>query len=590
LTFTDPSGPRVVLQAPVNGGIGWLALQTPREILQASTLSEVRSTLRQVQTAADAGLFAAGFVGYEAAPAFDPALRTHAPGGQPLAWFGIFQEAEILDGLAPSSTSESTLPWQASITPDRYKQAIADILRHIAQGDTYQVNLTLRLTSPFTGDPWALFHSLCRGQRSECCAYVDTGDWVLCSASPELFFQLDGERIWSRPMKGTAPRGRTADEDSRQGRWLKSSVKNRAENVMIVDMVRNDLGRIAVPNSVAVAELWRLEKYPSLFQLTSTVEARTEASVEEIFAALFPCASVTGAPKIRAMEIIHELEQSPRGVYTGAIGMIGPGRQARFNVGIRTVQVDRAAGRATYGTGGGIVWDSVADSEWQECRTKALVLRPPPPQFELLETMLWDPEEGILLLERHLDRLRDSASYFDFPFDSELASAELAAVAKQLPGSPHRLRLLVKTDGVRRIEAAPLKEDDRPWRLAVAAGPVDSSDPFLFHKTTHRDVYEQHRLAYPDHDDVLLWNEKREITESTLANIVVRHGDGLVTPPVDCGLLAGTYRAELLARGEISEKRIRIQDLAAVDEVYLINSVRRWIRTELDPADLALVP
>ena len=579
--------PKIILQAPIADTLSWLSLESPVEILQASSLDEVRPTLRAVEAAAAAGKMAAGFVSYEAAPAFDTALSVQPPGSLPLAWFGVFDHAKTLDQLTGGSIATPSPRWRASMASAEYEKGIAAIHSHIAHGDTYQVNFTLRLTSSFPADPWDFFVALCRGQRSRCCAFVDTGNRVLCSASPELFFRLEGERIWSRPMKGTAPRGRTLEEDTHLAHWLQTSTKNQAENIMIVDMVRNDLGRIAIPGTVEVSELWQLEKYPSLFQLTSTVEARTQASLEAIFAALFPCASVTGAPKVRSMEIIRDLEQGPRGAYTGAIGMIGPGRRARFNVGIRTVDVDSVARRATYGTGSGVVWDSVAPEEWRECLTKALVLRPPPPDFDLLETILWDPEHGFVLLERHLQRLEDAATYFDYPCDPSGIARALDRAKLDLPRQPHRLRLLVNSRGAVRVESTPLQPQTRPWRLAVATQPVANKNPFLFHKTTHRQVYDDHRERFPEHDDVLLWNDKGEITESTLANVVILRHQRWITPPVDCGLLAGTFRAQLLEQGKIEEEFVKLRDLRSTDEIFLINSVRQWIDTELDASSLA---
>ncbi len=576
--------PKIILQAPVADALTWLSLESPVEILQASTLDEVRPTLRAAEAAAAAGRIAAGFVTYEAAPAFDPALQARTSSSLPLAWFGVFDDAQTLDRLSGSATDTPGTSWQPSMNSAEYKKGIDAIHRHIARGDAYQVNFTLRLTSSFPTEPWDLFVALCRGQRSRCCAFVDTGDRVLCSASPELFFRLEGERLWSRPMKGTAPRGRTREEDARQARWLQTSTKNQAENLMIVDMVRNDLGRIAIPDTVEVSELWHLEKYPSLFQLTSTVEGRTQASIENIFAALFPCASVTGAPKVRSMEIIRELEQGPRGAYTGAIGLIGPGRRARFNVAIRTVDVDTVAERASYGTGSGVVWDSVASEEWGECLTKALVLRSPAPEFDLLETILWDPEQGFALLERHLQRLEDSAAYFDYPHDPSRIAEALDRAIRDLPRQPQRVRLLVSNQGIVRVETASLDRHTGPWRLAVAAGPVASDDPFLCHKTTHRQVYQAHRERFPEHDDVLLWNDKGEITESTLANVVVLRQRRWITPPLGCGLLAGTFRAELLHQGKIEEETLELHELRSADRICLINSVRQWIDTELDAA------
>ena len=574
--------PRIVLQAPGVDGTGWMALESPSEILVASALDEVRPTLSRAVEAAESGLIVGGFVSYEAAPAFDAAMLTHEPDSAPLAWFAVFETAELLDRLPAPQDSRFPTSWQISLDEDEYAVAIQEIHRRIASGDTYQVNFTLSFDTDFQGDHWNLFRSLCRGQRADCCAYVDTGDLVICSASPELFFHLEQGSIRCKPMKGTAPRGRTLEEDLERARWLSESAKNQAENVMIVDMVRHDLGRIAVPGTVEVSRLWELEKFPSLYQLTSTVEARTEAGVNEIFAALFPCASITGAPKIRAMEIINGLEKRPRGVYTGAIGVLGPGRRAHFNVAIRTVQIDCSSRRATYGTGGGIVWDSAATEEWAECQTKALVLRPPAPDFELLETLRWDPEEGFLLLDRHLERLAESAAYFDFSFFRHRAEGALIERSQELPDRPHRIRLLVDPDGELRVEASVIQDDRRPWELAIADTPVDRSDPFLFHKTTHRQIYTTHRERHPECDDVLLWNERREITESTLANVVIRFGHRLLTPPVSCGLLAGTFRAELLDRQEIAEAPIALEELGSADEILLINSVRRWIRTRLD--------
>jgi para-aminobenzoate synthetase/4-amino-4-deoxychorismate lyase len=573
----------VVLQAPGEDGIRWIEFLEPTEILQTSDLAKVRSILDQVDRTAASGQFAAGFVSYEAAPAFDAALRTARPAGPPLVWFGLFDQYRVLEP-APTEQTKIThqLDWQPSLSTQAYYSCVETIHRHIANGDTYQVNFTFPLEADLNGvEPWELFVQLCHQQKSNCCAFVDAGDWVVCSSSPELFFELVQNRIICRPMKGTVRRGRTVHEDEKNAEWLRNSAKNRAENVMIVDMVRNDLGRIADPKTVEVTRLWELEKYPSLFQLTSTVEAETEAKLPEIFSALFPCASITGAPKIRASEIIADLELQPRGVYTGAIGYVGPHRQARFNVAIRTVQIDRKLDLARYGTGGGNVWESSAEDEWLECQTKGLVLRSTGPDFDLLETLLWTPTEGFLLLERHLERLRDSAIFFGYRLDLDRVRGELNRQMNDGETSDKRIRLMVSEAGVIRIETAMFDSDPSPWRVALASDPVDSGNHFLFHKTTNRTVYDQRRLEFPDFDDVILWNEKRELTESTLANIVLRTGDRLYTPPIDSGLLAGTMRAELLEQGRIMERSLKIEDLFLADELFLINSVRGWIDTRL---------
>jgi para-aminobenzoate synthetase / 4-amino-4-deoxychorismate lyase len=349
---------------------------------------------------------------------------------------------------------------------------------------------------------------------------------------------------------------------------------------MIVDMMRNDLGKIARPGSVQVDELFAVETYPTLHQLTSTVSARTDASLVEVLRALFPCASITGAPKVSTTRIIRELETGPRGVYTGAVGFAAPGRRVRCSVAIRTAVADRETATVRYGTGGGIVWDSDADGEYRECRTKALVLRTPEPAFSLLETLTWRPRSGFFLLERHLERLRSSAAYFGFAVDEDEARARLLEAARAFPGVRHRVRLTAARRGEIAIAAAPWPCLGRTlWRVGLDVEPVDSESPFLFHKTTRREVYDQARRRAPRVDEVVLWNQRRELTESTRANLVLRLGGELVTPPVDCGLLAGTYRAELVDRGRVREQVLPLEAFAAAEEVFLVNSVRGWIRT-----------
>jgi para-aminobenzoate synthetase/4-amino-4-deoxychorismate lyase len=581
--------PRVVLQAPQGSQVAWLEFLDPVEVLQTSELSQVESVLERVDRAASTGLLAAGFVSYEAAPAFDTALVATRGCGPPLVWFGLFECSRALGCLPDAEPGQAPhLDWKPSLSKGDYLSRVEAIHRHIAAGDTYQVNLTFPLEADLDrNETWNLFRQLYRQQRSNHCAYIDTGEWVLCSSSPELFFCLDGDRIVCRPMKGTIGRGRNLDEDEHNARWLQQSRKNRAENVMIVDMVRNDLGRIARPGTVEVKSLWDLEKYPSLFQLTSTIEAESDARLPEIFAGLFPCASIIGAPKVRASEIIAELETEPRGIYTGAIGLVGPGRQASFNVAIRTIQVDCRQGRARYGTGGGIVWESAAEDEWDECRTKGLILKPPRPHFELLETLLWSPSQGYYLLERHLQRLQESAAYFDYRLDLKRVRSELSHAIETDWRSDMRVRLLVNAVGDISLEASVLESATKPWRVTVASDPVDSTDPFLFHKTTNRRIYDERRISHSRFEDVILWNERREITESTLANIVLRLHGRLVTPPIDSGLLAGTMRAELLEQGRVEEQTLCIDDLLRARELILVNSVRGWIPARLTTDDQA---
>ncbi len=428
-----------------------------------------------------------------------------------------------------------------------------------------------------------LFQQMVSSQKTDYSAYIEFDEYVICSASPELFFKRDGVHITCRPMKGTAPRGLSSADDLRQIHWLASSEKNRAENLMIVDMIRNDLGRVADPGSVDVPELFTVETYPSLHQMTSTVTCRTHAKTEDVIRALFPCASVTGAPKVRTMELIAGLEAGPRGIYTGSIGSIAPGDSARFNVAIRTAFVNRRRGSVEFGTGSGIVWDSEADREYEECRIKSAFVRRKQHRFSLLETMLWEPGRGFFLLDRHLRRLSESAGYFQFPVDMEAVLRELETRVAGRENSALKVRLLVSPRGeiVSECEALGGGNQERAVRLVTAANPVDSDDPFLYHKTTKRDVYEEAASSRPDADDVLLWNGNGEITESCVANVVVRIDGAFCTPPVSCGLLPGTYRQHLLESGVIIERPIEKSILEECPEIYLINSVRRWRRAVL---------
>jgi para-aminobenzoate synthetase/4-amino-4-deoxychorismate lyase len=560
--------------------VGWLEFEHPIEVTAAYRRGEVTTLLEQVDAATQGGLWAAGFVTYEAAAAFDPALVTHRRRSLPLAWFGFFRSPRFHPHLPPAYAPPVHLDWVPSLELATYQKIIGEILRRIESGDCYQVNFTFRLRAAFAGDPWAIFLELTAAQPTPHSAFIDIGDHALCSASPELFFRLDGSHIVCRPMKGTAPRGLTLEDDRQRALGLFNSEKERAENLMIVDMVRNDLGRIAKTGSVRVGRLFDIERYESIYQMTSTVEAETACPLAEIFAALFPCASITGAPKVRTTEIIAQLEDEPRGIYTGAIGYAKPGRQAKFNVAIRTLHVDRTASTAEYGTGSGIVWDSEAESEYYECATKALVLRPRPEEFSLIETLRWTPDDGYRLLERHLRRLQSSAEYFDFSIDLTELRVALDGYQDLVARVPQRIRLTVSRRGELHLEHEELEPAGQPWVLVLAVEPVDPENRLLYHKTTDREVYERARGPFPDYDDVLLWNSAGELTESTVANLAIELGGIYFTPPVECGLLPGTQRAELLARGRIRKRILRRQDLALAEDVRLFNSVRGWIPVE----------
>ena len=560
----------------------WLHFTQPQQVITAWELGQVLPALQQIEDQVEAkGLWAAGFISYEAAPAFDPVLPVRPMAGFPLLWFGLYPPPQATQ--LPGAPELPALDWQPSVSRDDYDRAIECIKAYIAGGATYQVNYTMRLRSPFMGDAWALFLNLAQAQRANYAAYLDMGPFALCSSSPELFFRLEENLLTTRPMKGTAGRGRWLADDEAQADWLHHSEKNRAENVMIVDMMRNDLGRIAEVGSVQAPSLFDVERYPTVWQMTSTVTAQSRAPFSQVMSALFPCASITGAPKRRTMQIIAELETTPRRAYTGCIGFYAPGRQAQFNVAIRTVLVDRAAGQAEYGVGGGIVWDSTSAEEYTECLIKARVLSQRRPRFALLESLLWQPGQGYFLLEEHLMRLQEAAVYFQYPLGLPAVQTRLAETAGSLPLTAHKVRLLVEQDGSIVCQAAPLETKPAPLRLGLALQPVDAGSPFLYHKTTQRQVYDQALAACPGCDDVLLWNERRQVTETCTANLVFEIGGKRSTPPVACGLLPGTLRARLLAQGEVQERMLTLDELPDCERLYVINSVRGWREAVLPP-------
>ena len=563
-------------------GNEWLHFSNPHDILSTINVNEVRDLLHEVERLANFNnWYAAGFLSYEAAPAFDRAFQVLQAPGFPLVWFGLYpqprvvQTAEILGDLRTPVAPD----WRASVGREGYNTAIEKIKDFIARGRTYQVNYTMRMRASSVGSEWNFFQSLVEGQNKYA-AYLDISDYVICSASPELFFELDGESIISRPMKGTVPRGLTTLADRERADWLRNSPKNRAENVMIVDLIRNDIGRIAEIGSVSVPELFAIEKYPTLFQMTSTVHGKTKADLAEIFSALFPSGSITGAPKVSTMKIISELEDSPRRIYTGTIGYLAPQRKAQFNVAIRTVLIDKQTKSAEYGVGGGIVWDSTAMEEYDESLLKSRVLTAKPPEFSLFETMLWTADEGYFLLEKHLARMRDSAGYFDFPFPDGAIQSRLDAAAAAF-GSPQRVRFLLDRSGALSVEAVSFHAQTTPYKVLLANGPVNSGNVFLYHKTTRREVYDN-ALAIPQiYNDVLLYNEGDELTEFTIGNLVVELNGEYVTPPISCGLLAGTFRAHLLETGQVRERVITKDALTQSPRIFMVNSLRKWVDVNL---------
>lgn len=549
-----------------------------RQVLAAWEPDEVAGVLDEVERRTAAGVWAFGFVAYEAAPGLDPALPTRDPvAGLPLAWFGFAAEPEQATALRPGDRGWPPGSWTPAWDERRHRAAVEDVRSRIAAGETYQCNLTTRLTRGLDGDPEELYRDLALAQRGAYNAYLDTGRFVVACASPELFFELSGDRVLMRPMKGTAARGRTAAEDERVVTGLRSSAKEQAENIMIVDLVRNDLARVATTGSVTVPRLLHAERFATVHQLTSDVTARLRPDVglTGVFRALFPCGSVTGAPKARTMELIRDLEDGPRGVYCGAVGVVAPPGapyRARFSVAIRTVLVDRERGVATYGTGGGITWGSRPAAEYAELLTKARVLDTHPREFHLIETMR--QEAGRLRsLDAHLARVAASASYFGFRFD---AAAVRAALDARLAGvEDGRVRLRCYRDGTAGVDVEELPPaPTSPVRLVVDPEPIDSTACWPHHKTSLRGPYSARLARHPAADDVLLVNERGEVTESCTATIAVRLDGRWWTPPLGSGCLPGVERARLVAAGALRERTLRPDDLADAEELALVNSLR----------------
>jgi len=559
----------------------WLHFCDEVEIIETSSINEVISKLQLVTDRLSVGgLCAVGFLSYEASPAFDSSLCVKGGvDGLPLLWFGLYRRGVELRELPVAGDGYCLDGWCADIGLEDYERKIRCIKEYLAQGESYQVNFTYRLRSSFKGDVFSWFRRLSVAQQSANMAYINTGDWAICSASPELFFCYDSNlhELSCRPMKGTCVRGRDEEDDFEKRGELASCEKNRAENLMIVDMIRNDLGRIAQAGSVEVEDLFRLEAYPTVWQMTSKVKGVADGDLAKFFQALYPCASITGAPKVRTMEIIEELEDSPRGVYTGAIGFVRGNGDMQFNVPIRSAIVDLATGRVEYGVGGGIVWDSDGKKEYEETLAKAKILDNSNVEFRLLETILL--ENGCyFLLDEHLQRLANSARYFNYLCNIEVIRKSLYKLALQQIGGVFKVRLLVERSGYFDLEvySLPCVSYGDVVKIRFAPKPIQASNLFLYHKTTNRSVYAGAVEATVDCDEPILWNQKGEVCESTIANVVIRKGACYLTPKIECGLLAGTYRQYLLTEGKIAEAIITKRDLQSADSIYLINSIRKW--------------
>jgi para-aminobenzoate synthetase/4-amino-4-deoxychorismate lyase len=576
--------PLAVFESFKGSGSRWnFSFSNPLAVVEAFSIDEVLSVIQLVEQETKAGYWAVLMLAYEAAPAFDSALQTHSLNDFPLVWVAIFDKPGDLPPRSDNDIYQAS-DWKPQILRKDYAKAIQKIHHHIENGDTYQVNYTFPLQCKFEGDAYSWYRDLFTVQEADYCAYLNLGRFKLLSLSPELFFERRGERLITRPMKGTMPRGRWLEEDQQQIEKLRSSTKNRAENLMIVDLLRNDLGKISDIGTVKVSSLFEVERYRTVLQMTSTIESvcKSGKGLVEILQALFPCGSITGAPKIRTMEIIRELEDSPRQAYTGAIGVVQPGGDCIFNVAIRTIVVDSQTNQVTFNVGGGITYDSTADDEYDECLLKAAFLTYHREEFEIFESMLLE-EGSIFLLERHLQRLKTSTEYFAYSFDEQDALATLDSILTNHRIGRFKVRLFLKRDGGIRFDIAEIPiQQQGVRRVKFAEKPVDNRDIFLFHKTTNRKLYQQALQQAGDYDDVIFYNEAGEVTEATTSNIVLVESGKYWTPPRSCGLLAGTFRDELLASDELFERIITKDELLQSHSFFLINSVRKWIPAKFD--------
>lgn len=548
-------GPRRVFSAPLR-------------IIRAESSAQVPGALVALEEALAQGRYAAGWLGYELGYALEPRLAGRAAQATgPLLQLGVFA------GPVPEGPPIVGRAYAGPLRPEwdeaQYAMRFARVKDFIAAGDIYQANLSFRARFAFAGEPRALYEQL-RGQSGAAhCGFIDDGERQILSLSPELFFDLASDGVLTvRPMKGTAPR---KGDDTAERQALAASQKDRAENLMIVDLIRNDLSRIAAPGSVEVSDLFKVETYPTLHTMVSTVTARKrkEVGVAGILRALFPCGSITGAPKIRAMEILRELEASPRGAYCGAIGHFAPDGSARFNVAIRTLTVRRGEGEL--GIGGGVVQDSRGSSEYAECLLKARFFEAARERLELIETLRH--ENGFVRLTAHLARMENSAQVFGLTFDPAAARDALHKAVAGREGAL-RVRLTLDEAGRHGATAHELLANPPYWTYAVSPESTDSRDLFLRHKTNWRALYEN-EVKRVGADEVIFMNERGEITEGARSNIFVKHGDMLLTPPLTGGVLDGRLRAELIASGKAREAVLTPDDLKG--EVWFGNSLRGLI-------------
>ncbi|MBU0634048.1 MAG: aminodeoxychorismate synthase component I [Candidatus Omnitrophica bacterium] len=579
----------------------------PARLIRCHEPRKLKACFSRLKHYLERGYYTAGFLSYEAGYAFEKSLGPKPRYSFPLIWMGAFKSVLIFDHAKNKfikAGKEISVPSCApgAIKPDyqiqnlrlnlsraEYLKNIRRIKRYIAGGDTYQVNYTLKYKFNFSGCPFSFYQDLTTSQPVNYAAFIKSGDFTILSLSPELFFKKTKSDIFVRPMKGTISRGEKREEDEKNKRFLQKDIKNRAENLMIVDLLRNDLGRISRTGTVSVKKLFRVEKYKTLFQMTSTVKSKLKKplSILELFSSIFPSGSVTGAPKIHTMKLIRKIEKEERKIYTGSIGFISPKQNAVFNVAIRTILLEK--GRAELGVGGGITYGSAAASEYEECKLKGKFLTYP--TFELLETLRYTKKDGFYLLELHLERLKTSADFFGFPYNRASTLQYLKTFVRNCrKDKTYRIRLLLFPDGKLLASASRIPKTDTAIttlpKITLSPLRTSSTDPFLYHKTTHRALYDTEHKKYKKsgYYDIIFQNEKRQLTEGAISNLFIKEGNTFFTPPTSCGLLCGVFRTHLLKTQprKFREKILKLVDLRRAKEIYIANSVRGMIRVRFE--------
>ena len=543
----------------------------PIKELKTRDLAEVVDLLAQVESYQEQGYYVVGYVSYEAAPAFEEKLAAHkAPLlGEYLLYFTVHDRVET--SPIPLTYEEVDLPskWQEGTSAENYEKAIAQIHHHLRQGDTYQVNYTVQLKQDLSANPFSIYNRMVVEQEAGYNAYVEHDEMAVISMSPELFFEQNDRELTTRPMKGTTQRGVTDQEDLAQASWLEQDPKNRSENMMIVDLLRNDMNRISEVGSEHVERLCQVEQYSTVWQMTSTIKSQLRSDVDliEIFRSLFPCGSITGAPKIATMEIIRDLEPQPRGVYCGTIGLLLPNGRRIFNVAIRTIQLHQ--GKAIYGVGGGITWDSTWESEYREVHQKAAVLYRKQARFKLITTGKIS-QKSLLFEDQHLERLTKASRYFAYPFDPEELRQKIELECQACDShQDYRLRISLSKSGEMKLSRqilTPLSPSFCKAKLCLQE--ADLKQAFTYFKTTHRPHLSLGK------QEIIYHNATGELLETSIGNLVLKIAGKLYTPPTSLGILPGIYRQHLLETGQVEEKVLTLKDLAQAEDIYGCNAVR----------------